>query len=128
MNRSLNTPAMAFIEPLGLAASPTSPVGVAIAEGDPALGLDPADRVRVGDEIALAMGDGELDHLARRVGRVKRGLRVLDPDMLHLADEAEPGVAHQHARQKAGLAEDLEAVADAEHEAAARGVGARPPA
>ena len=40
--------------------------------------------------------------------------------MLVVADEAQVGVAHQHAGQQAGLAQDLEAVADAEHEAAAR--------
>ena len=44
--------------------------------------------------------------------------------MLHPADEAPPRVAHQHARQQSRLAEDLEAVADAEHQPAARGVGA----
>ena len=44
--------------------------------------------------------------------------------MLHLADEAPAGVAHQHARQQARLAQDLEAVADAEHQAAALGMGA----
>ena len=40
-----------------------------------------------------------------------------------MAYEAQIGVAHQHAGQQAGFAQDLEAVADAEHEPAARGVG-----
>ncbi len=44
--------------------------------------------------------------------------------MLHLAHEAQIGVAHQDARQQPALAEDLKAVADAEHQAATRGVGA----
>ena len=47
--------------------------------------------------------------------------------MLHLADEAELSVAHQNARQKAGLAQDLEAVADAQHQSAARRVVADRP-
>ena len=122
MNRSLNTPAMELVEPLGLVASPTCPVGVAIAERDPAVRLDSLDRLVVGDEIALAVGDGELDHLPGRIAARERGLRVLDPQVLHLADEAALGVAHQHARQQAGFAQDLEAVADAEHQPAARGV------
>ena len=44
--------------------------------------------------------------------------------MLHLADEAELGVAHQHAGQEAGLAQNLEAVADPHHQPAARRVAA----
>ena len=63
----------------------------------------------------------------RRIAAGERGLSVLDPQMLHLADEAELGVAHQHARQQAGLAQDLEAVADAEHQPAARRVAADRP-
>ena len=50
------------------------------------------------------------------------GAGVLDPQVLHLAQEAAVRVAHQDARQQASLAEDLEAVADAEHQAAALGV------
>ena len=63
-----------------------------------------------------------------RVAAGERRLRVLDPDVLHFADEAELRVAHQHAGQKAGFAQDLEAVADPEHEAARAQRGRRPPA
>ena len=49
-------------------------------------------------------------------------MRVLDPHVLHLAQESALGVAHQHARQEPGFAQNLEAVADAEHQPAARGV------
>src|SRR5579871_5446132 len=34
------------------------------------------------------------------------------------ADEFQPRIAHQHTRQELGLAEDLETVADAEHQTA----------
>ena len=119
---------MAFIAPLGFEASPTLPLSVAIAERDLALRFDGADGLLVGDEISLAVGDGEFDHLARSIAAGEGGLRVLDPDMLHLADETQPGVAHQDAGQEAGLAQDLEAVADPEHQAAARRMVRRPPA
>ena len=38
-----------------------------------------------------------------------------------LADVVQAGVAHQRAGQQAGLAQDLEAIADAEHQAAGAG-------
>ena len=44
--------------------------------------------------------------------------------MLHAANEAQAGVAHEHAGQQPALDQDLEAVADAQHESTATGVGA----
>ena len=113
--------------PFGFDAPPILPLRVAIPERNAPLGLDSSNRVIVGDEVSLAVGDGEFDHLARRVAAGERRLGVLDPDVLHFADEAELRVAHQHAGQKAGFAKDLKAVADPEHEAPARSVvGDRP--
>ena len=43
------------------------------------------------------------------------GVLVLDPEPDILADEAEPAVAGQRARQQVRFAQDLEAVADPEH-------------
>ncbi len=40
-----------------------------------------------------------------------------------MADEFQVGVAHQDARQQPGFAQDLEAVADAQHQSAARRMG-----
>ena len=45
-----------------------------------------------------------------------------------LADVFEPGIAHQRAGQQAGLGQNLEAVADAQHQAAAGGKPLAPPA
>src|SRR3984885_4361988 len=101
---------------------PDAALSVAIAKRDPAFRLDPADGVVVGDEVSLAVGNGEFDHLSRRIATRERSLRVLDPDMLHFADEAQLRIAHQNAGQKAGLAQDLEAIADAKHQSAARRV------
>ena len=56
-------------------------------------------------------------------GRV--GARDAEPDVA--ADERERLVRAEHARQQPRLGEDLEAVADPEHEAAAVGERARPP-
>src|SRR5580698_3918067 len=64
-------------------------LSVAIAKRDPALRLDSADGVVIGDEVSLAVRDGEFDHLSRRVTTREWSLGVLDPDMLHLADEAQ---------------------------------------
>ena len=122
LNRSLNTPAIELMAPLGLVVVPDPALGVAIAKRDPAFRLDSADGVVIGDEVSLAVRDGEFDHLSRRVTTREWSLRVLDPDMLHFADEAQLRVAHQNAGQKAGLAQDLEAIADAKHQSAARRV------
>ena len=64
------------------------------------------------------MGDRHADHLAGIVAARERRIGALDPQMHVMADEFQPRIAHQHAGQQAGLAEDLKAVADAEHEAA----------
>ncbi len=52
------------------------------------------------------------------VGGGEHGLGALHDDVHRLRDEREPGVPHQRAGQQVGLAQDLEAVADAEHRAA----------
>jgi hypothetical protein len=68
----------------------------------------------VGDEAALAVleGDGDLGVLGVR--RRPRRAVVLDPQQLVAADELALLVADQRAGEQVGLAEDLEAVADAE--------------
>ena len=70
------------------------------------------------------MGDGDLDHLPRRIAPRIGRVGALHPQVLHPADEAQPGIAHQHAGQEPALDQDLEAVADAEHEPAPRRMGA----
>ena len=65
------------------------------------------------------MGDRHADHLPGIVAAGERRIRTLDPQMHVMADELQSRIAHEHAGQQAGLAEDLEAVADPEHQAAA---------
>ena len=100
-------------------------LGVAIAEGDEALAFEPGERLGIADIVAFAMGDADIDHLPLGIGGGEGGVVALDAQMLALADEFQIGVACKNARQQPGLAGDLEAVADAEHEAAARCMGPR---
>src|SRR5918911_268871 len=66
------------------------------------------------------MRDGDAEHAPRfqLIGEGRLGRLDADADML--ADEMQIAVANQRAGQKASLAEDLKAVADAEHKAATR--------
>ena len=112
---SLKTPAMLLDRAVGIAGAVDRAVGRAIAEGDLAAILEPLQRVGVGEVIALGMGDRDLDHLARLVAVGEQALAGLDLEVHVAADELELLVAHQHARQQAGLGGDLEAVADGQH-------------
>ena len=68
--------------------------------------------------MCLAGIDSALPDLARARER-RVGVDDLEVDLA--ADEAQRGVGQQRARQQARLAQDLEAVADAEHRAAVAG-------
>ncbi len=92
-----------------------------VAEGDAVFGFELVEGALVGDVAAFAVSDGQTQHLAllrrRRVGRVGGG----DRQAQFAADEFEAAIADQRAGQQAGLDQDLEAVADAEHEPAIGG-------
>src|SRR5918994_6243836 len=90
-------------------------IDLEVAGDDLPLPLDPGQRVGVGDEAALAVLEGDRDLRALLVGQRPGGAVVLDPQLLVSADELAVVVADQRAGQQVGLAEDLEAVADAEH-------------
>jgi hypothetical protein len=60
------------------------------------------------------MGDRDANDLAGIVAAGERAIGAFDPQMHVAADKLRPGIAHQHAEQEPGLAEDLKAVADAE--------------
>ena len=93
-------------------------VGRAVAIEHPPLAFEPLQGLFIGFVIALAMGDRHADDLAGIVAAGERRVGALDPQMHVVADEFQPRVAHQDAGQQARLAEDLKAVADAEHEPA----------
>ena len=85
---------------------------------------DLSSRVELGVElvvcvpVSLAVLDGDGEHASLLAARRERGVAALDDQRDVAADERQRLVAAQHARKQAGLAEDLEAVADAEDETA----------
>src|SRR3546814_13821662 len=64
-------------------------------ERDAPFALDPVERRRIGEIIAVVMRDGDIDLLARVIGGGEQRLAVLDRQRHGAADEVEPGVAHQ---------------------------------
>ena len=67
--------------PFGLWSLGRLAVGPAVAEHDPALGLQPIEDIVGSDELALAVFDRDLEDLARRHVRRDGGLRRLDAQM-----------------------------------------------
>ena len=74
--------------------------------------------IRRGDVAAVAVLDRQHEARAGGAARGERQVVALDGQRHVAADEAKRLVAQQRAREQARLAEDLEAVADPEHEAA----------
>ena len=111
---ALETPAMSRAEPFGF--SPGR-----VAERDLAGGLELVEH-RVGRVVAAGrVLDGDRERLAgRALARPRRvGARHRHADLP--AEEAQARVRQQRAGQQPRLAQDLEAVADAEHRAARAG-------
>ncbi len=84
-----------------------------IAEHDLAFAFETLQRFGVGEIIAVVMRDRAADDLARLVTACERRVGVGYFELHFAADEFQRGIAHQRARQKPGLKEDLEAVAHA---------------
>src|SRR5882724_8569458 len=98
-----------------------APIFRAVPEDDLVLRPEPPQGLRVGVVLPLAVRDGHLENLALPQRTGERGVRVLDQEVGRLAAVLQALVAHQGTGQQPGLAEDLEPVARAEHEAAAGG-------
>ena len=105
--------AMSRCEPFGLPRD--------VAGDHPALGLELVEGALVGHEAALAVLHRDQDLLALGELVRPRGRRRLDAQELVAVAEVQVLVAGERAGQQVGLAEDLEAVADAEHRQAAPG-------
>src|SRR6266516_4132169 len=103
LRATLQIPAMSFVEPLGL--SPTY-----------------RHTTRASPSSSAAVRAREHQLLARRSEAGEGGVRHLHPHAHGPRQELEAGVAHQASRQQPGLAQDLEAVADAQHRTAGAGV------
>src|SRR5690606_1127809 len=94
-----------------------------VAEHHAALLLELGEGSLVGDVLAVLVLQRDADDLPRLVAAGPCSLHVLDSERLVAADEGAVRVLDHRAGQQVRLAEDLEAVADAEHRyAAVRGV------
>src|SRR5258708_11518030 len=102
-------------------------VGAGVARHHLASLLDPTQRGRVRHIRALTALEHQRHLLAGRIGPGPAGGRVLHPHPDLPADEAQATVTSQRARQQVRLAENLEAIADAEHRQAGPGRGHQPP-
>ena len=89
-----------------------------VAEHDLPVRLEALDELVVGEPAAVAVLDGDRQRVALGAARGERRVRALDGQRDVAADERERRVRAQRARQQAGLGQDLEAVADPEHEPA----------
>src|SRR5207247_2215277 len=99
-----------------------APGAVGVAEDDALLVLERRERALVGDVAALAVLDRQLEHLARAAAVGEERVGGLHPHGDEVAHEAERAVGDQRPGQQPRLAQDLEAVADAQHEATLAGV------
>src|SRR5262245_35331202 len=99
-------------------------VGSNVAIKDTPLALQTCDGLRIGDIITLTVSDRHFDDLSGIVSPRERAVGSLDAQIDIPRYESERGVTHQYARQQASLAQNLKAVADAEHKSATGGVRA----
>jgi hypothetical protein len=90
-------------------------VAVDVAEGHPALALQPVEVRGRGDVAALAVLHRDDDPLARGVVGRPGGVGALDAQHLVAVAEVQVAVAGERAGQQPRLAQHLEAVADAQH-------------
>src|SRR5262249_32676840 len=75
----------------------------------------------VAEIIALSVGHGDAQDLPVLIAVGERRVGALDADVDVLTDELQIAITQQRARQQAGLAQDLEAVANAQNNAAVAG-------
>src|SRR5215472_9206613 len=94
-------------------------IGRRIAKNDLAILLEFRERRLVHGPVAIRMRDGNLEDLALSSGVGERRVGLLHANVDVAADEAQSAVAHHGPGKKARFAQDLEAIADAEHQPAA---------
>src|SRR5665648_656976 len=112
-----------FVGDPGDVAAGSVRVPAGVAEHDPPLCLELVERPLVRDELPVLVLQRDGDPLADGVLPGPGGLDVLHDQLLLAADERAVVVLDHRAGQQVRLAEDLKAVADAEHrEPAVRGV------
>src|SRR5215471_15525408 len=95
--------------------------GRRVTEDNAVLVLQFRQRLLIAEVIAFHVADGNFKYLALGQLLRERRIRILDPNVHRLADVLQSGIAHQRARKQARLAQNLEAVADAENQSAVGG-------
>src|SRR5204863_843078 len=81
-----------------------------VAENDLSVGLEPGDRVRLGEVVALAVRNRYAKHLTGAAQSRERRVGLFDADVEVLAAELQAAVAQHRSRQKPGFKQDLEPV------------------
>ncbi len=95
--------------------------GGAIAKGDAVVIAEVCEGGVIAEVVTFHVSDGHLEDGAARDGVGERGICALGAEVDLLADVALIAIAHEGAREEAGFAEDLKAVADTQDEAAGCG-------
>ena len=95
--------------------------GIHVAEQYPTVTLQHGELFLIRVVAALAVGDGDSQHLSLPAGLGEGGLGRLDPQVNRAADKVQIAIAHKSAGQQAGFDENLEPVADADDEPASGG-------
>jgi len=107
--------------PVGVGRIGDLPCRIAIAEKHLALGIEFLQHGGLGIKTAFAVGDGDFQGPAHTKLRGDQAFIGLGPDVHVLAGEQVAAVVEQGAGKQVRLGEDLEAVADAQYQAAAVG-------
>src|SRR3979490_3139978 len=102
---------------LGLVGNPTGPCGV--PEDHLAVLFETRDDVGLGEVVAFAVCDRELQNLALPARRREWRVNLLYAQMHLLAAELESAIPQHCAGEQPGLEQDLKSVADSEHRTAA---------
>jgi hypothetical protein len=94
---------------------------ITVTEDNALLALESGQGLAIAEVVPFHVADRDLEHIAFRTLAGEWRLGGFDAQQHLFADVLETGVTQQCAGQKAALAEDLEAVADAEDETAGLG-------
>src|SRR5258705_7779453 len=105
---------------IGIGVLGEAPVFLAVTEDHLALLFQRPEGGAVAVVLPLTVRDRHLQHLAGTRGPREGGLGVVHADVHELAAVLEGVIPGQRAREEPGLAQDLEAVAGAEHQPAPR--------
>ena len=117
----LQIPAMLSSDPLGLASARNLAGRGTVSKHNLLVAVQLGESCFVAEIVAFHVADGDGQHFALMAGAGKRSFRVLDPYLDRFADVLQPDIAHQGSGQQAGLAQNLEAIANPQHQSAAGG-------